>query len=426
MSRPGSRPASTGCRRPSSASSSAFGAEERRPPRLGDGHVPGGAARQRHHAFGRTRGANACTTSSRCALANRDAVLAGLHRAGIAARVHCDPPLHAQPPLIGHRIAHVGVGASEEWADEELASDVRRAHRRRGSPGRRRARNHPRAGAFLAAFCARTPQTARSLSDRRAETPRFVASGFVVFTYRVTVRKLRDHGSVTCEGGSRGRAGRDGSRDLSPDRRTSGQPPGALPWVSVRADTRRRAQARARAERTFRAFPLQLESDAVLAAQATCRELICAHLDPPEQRVPHPPGARRRRRSLGEIRVRAGGRSIWVSAANVGTTRRASCFIRPGAPSDSANDLSAPDPRSTLSVACGWRPRAGRSTRNGCNSVPASSSSTWSATAPAPWRTSRSRMRSGSMPRIATRWTRLRQYVHQLRLSLEPRRSPGG
>ena len=54
-------------------------------------------------------------------LANRDAVLAGLRRAGIAAGVHYDPPLHVQPPLIGHRIAHVGVGASEEWSDEELS-----------------------------------------------------------------------------------------------------------------------------------------------------------------------------------------------------------------------------------------------------------------------------------------------------------------
>lgn len=54
-------------------------------------------------------------------IANRDAVLAGLRRAGIAAGVHYDPPLHIQPPLIGHRIAHVGVGASEEWSDEELS-----------------------------------------------------------------------------------------------------------------------------------------------------------------------------------------------------------------------------------------------------------------------------------------------------------------
>ena len=54
-------------------------------------------------------------------IANRDAVLAGLRRAGIAAGVHYDPPLHVQPPLIGHRIAHVGVGASEEWSDEELS-----------------------------------------------------------------------------------------------------------------------------------------------------------------------------------------------------------------------------------------------------------------------------------------------------------------
>jgi dTDP-4-amino-4,6-dideoxygalactose transaminase len=54
-------------------------------------------------------------------LANRDAVLAGLHRAGIAAGVHYDPPLHVQPPLIGHRIAHVGVGASDEWSAEELS-----------------------------------------------------------------------------------------------------------------------------------------------------------------------------------------------------------------------------------------------------------------------------------------------------------------
>jgi dTDP-4-amino-4,6-dideoxygalactose transaminase len=54
-------------------------------------------------------------------LGNRDAVLAGMRRAGVAAGVHCDPPLHVQPPLIAHRIAHVGVGASEEWSNEEIS-----------------------------------------------------------------------------------------------------------------------------------------------------------------------------------------------------------------------------------------------------------------------------------------------------------------
>jgi dTDP-4-amino-4,6-dideoxygalactose transaminase len=52
---------------------------------------------------------------------NRDAVLQALRSAGVAAGVHCDPPLHIQPPLIAHRIAHVGVGASEEWSNEELS-----------------------------------------------------------------------------------------------------------------------------------------------------------------------------------------------------------------------------------------------------------------------------------------------------------------
>ena len=47
--------------------------------------------------------------------------VAGLRRAGVAAGVHYDPPLHVQPPLIAHRIAHVGVGASEEWSNEELS-----------------------------------------------------------------------------------------------------------------------------------------------------------------------------------------------------------------------------------------------------------------------------------------------------------------
>lgn len=54
-------------------------------------------------------------------LPNRDAVLEGLRRAGVAAGVHCCPPLHRQPALIGYRMPQVGVGASDEWSQEELS-----------------------------------------------------------------------------------------------------------------------------------------------------------------------------------------------------------------------------------------------------------------------------------------------------------------
>jgi dTDP-4-amino-4,6-dideoxygalactose transaminase len=54
-------------------------------------------------------------------VAGRDLVLERLHEQGIDAGVHYSPALHEQPPLAGHRLAHGGVGATEEWADEELS-----------------------------------------------------------------------------------------------------------------------------------------------------------------------------------------------------------------------------------------------------------------------------------------------------------------
>lgn len=54
-------------------------------------------------------------------VANRDSVQQGLRRQGIATGVHYRPPLHSQPPLIGYRVPHAGVGAAEEWSQEEVS-----------------------------------------------------------------------------------------------------------------------------------------------------------------------------------------------------------------------------------------------------------------------------------------------------------------
>jgi dTDP-4-amino-4,6-dideoxygalactose transaminase len=51
----------------------------------------------------------------------RDAVLEGLKRRGIQAAIHYAPALHRQPPLAGHRTPSLGLGAADEWAEEELS-----------------------------------------------------------------------------------------------------------------------------------------------------------------------------------------------------------------------------------------------------------------------------------------------------------------
>lgn len=54
-------------------------------------------------------------------VSSRDLVLERLHEQGIEAGVHYSPSLHGQPPLAGHRLAHGGLRATEEWAAEELS-----------------------------------------------------------------------------------------------------------------------------------------------------------------------------------------------------------------------------------------------------------------------------------------------------------------
>lgn len=52
---------------------------------------------------------------------NRDAVLEGLKRLGVQAGVHYSPALHRQPALAGYRVPRVGLGASQDWSEEELS-----------------------------------------------------------------------------------------------------------------------------------------------------------------------------------------------------------------------------------------------------------------------------------------------------------------
>ena len=54
-------------------------------------------------------------------VSSRDRVLERLREVGIDAGVHYAPALHEQPVLAGHRLAHGGVAATEEWAAEELS-----------------------------------------------------------------------------------------------------------------------------------------------------------------------------------------------------------------------------------------------------------------------------------------------------------------
>lgn len=83
-------------------------------------------------------------------VSSRDAVLARLREQQIDAGVHYAPALHEQPVLAGHRLAHGGVGATEEWAAEELSLPM--------SPGLSHAEVVRVADACLAAVAATAPQ----------------------------------------------------------------------------------------------------------------------------------------------------------------------------------------------------------------------------------------------------------------------------
>lgn len=172
---------------------------------------------------------------------------------------------------------------------------------------------------------------------------------------------------------------------------------------------------------------LQLESDAVLAAKTTCCELICAHLDPPWSnecltRLALAGDAG----SLGEIRVRPAGRSIWVSAANVGSDQaRVLLHIRPGAPSDSANDPSAPDLRIHTLGRLRLEAAGGAVDDEWLQQRPGQLLKYLVCHRARP--VANEQIADALWPDASHRdaLTRVRQYVHQLRLSLEPRRSPG-
>ena len=174
---------------------------------------------------------------------------------------------------------------------------------------------------------------------------------------------------------------------------------------------------------------LRVESDGVHAAQATCCELICAHLDPPwgsecltRLAVAGEPG------SLGEIQVRAGTRSAWVSVANVGNGRARVLFhVRAATPRDAAG--SGRDAVSGLRIHALGRLRVETPT--------GAADDEWLQQRPGQllkYLVSQ-RARPVANEQIADAlWpeashrdalTRVRQYVHQLRISLEPGRSPG-
>lgn len=172
---------------------------------------------------------------------------------------------------------------------------------------------------------------------------------------------------------------------------------------------------------------LQVESDAVLAARTTCCELICAHLDPPWSaecltRLALAGEAG----SLGEIRVRAGGCSTWVSAANIGNGQARVLFhIRPGDPSDSASDPSAPALRIHALGRLRLEASAGPVDDEWLQQRPGQLLKYLICQRARP--VANEQIADALWPDASHRdaLTRVRQYVHQLRISLEPGRSPG-
>ncbi len=172
-----------------------------------------------------------------------------------------------------------------------------------------------------------------------------------------------------------------------------------------------------------------MDSDGVLAAQATCCELICANLDPPwggecltRLAVAEEAG------SLDEIQVRAGGRSAWVSAANVGNgTARVLFHVRAAEPRGATG--AGRDPSSH-----GLRIHALGRLRVETATGPADDE--WLQQRPGQLLkyllsqrarpVANEQIAEALWPEASHRdaLTRVRQYVHQLRISLEPGRSP--
>ena len=52
---------------------------------------------------------------------DRERVRRVLRAADIAADVYCDPPLHRHPALRGYRLSRSGLGASDDWSEQELS-----------------------------------------------------------------------------------------------------------------------------------------------------------------------------------------------------------------------------------------------------------------------------------------------------------------
>ena len=163
-----------------------------------------------------------------------------------------------------------------------------------------------------------------------------------------------------------------------------------------------------------------MESDGVLSAQATCCELICAHLDPPWggeclTRL----ALAREAGSLGEnpdTRRRALGMGLGANGGN--GQARVLLHVRPAAPRDAAGSGQDPELAGLRIHALGRlrvETATGRLTTSGCNSAPASSSSIgWPTRPPGGERADRGRPLARCVHRDALT---VRQYVHQLRES---------
>lgn len=168
---------------------------------------------------------------------------------------------------------------------------------------------------------------------------------------------------------------------------------------------------------------LQVESDGVLAAQATCCELICAHLGPPwSDECLTRLALAGEAGSLGEIRVLAGGHATWVTAANVGNgPARVLFHVRPGA----ASDPSAPGLRIHALGRLRAEAAAGAVDDEWLQQRPGQLLKYLVCQRARP--VANEQIADALWPDASHRdaLTRVRQYVHQLRLSLEPGRSPG-
>jgi DNA-binding SARP family transcriptional activator len=175
---------------------------------------------------------------------------------------------------------------------------------------------------------------------------------------------------------------------------------------------------------------LRVESDGVHSARATCCELICSHLD-------HPWGGECLTRlamageagSLGEIQVRDGRRSAWVSAANVGNGRARVLFhVRPAAPRESAGsgqDRSSPGLRIHALGRLRVETATGAADDEWLQQRPGQLLKYLVSQRARP--VANEQIADALWPDASHRdaLTRVRQYVHQLRIGLEPGRRPG-